>query len=527
MWWRTAVFYHIYPRSFFDSNGDGIGDLKGIGQKLDYIQWLGADAVWISPFYPSPMADFGYDVANYTDVDPIFGTLSDFSSLLGQAHERDLKIIIDFVPNHTSDRHPWFEESRSDRTNPKRDWYIWRDGKEDGSPPNNWLSVFEGQSGWKLDPRTNQYYLHSFLREQPDVNWRNDGLKQAMLDSLRFWLNMGVDGFRIDVSYRSMKDPMFRDNPPNPAWKEGMDPAMMLIEKYNKNIPDIHIFNRMLRSVIEEYRDKVLIGELYLPLQDLVKHYGSNNDEFHLPFNFSLIGAQWTASVVGNLIETYEGLLGPDHWPNWVLGNHDKYRLASRVGRAQTRNALLMLFTIRGTPTLYYGEELGLPNRHIPPELVQDPWEKYAPGLGLGRDPVRTPMLWDSSAHGGFTKGSPWLPVHEDYADLSIEAQTRDPGSTLSFVRELLRIRKSCRALTEGPLEIITKENDLLAFTRRSPDTGLDTLTILNFSDNTNTLPLPEKYKNPGILLETGEGAAKVSAGIITVGGNQGVLLSA
>jgi len=314
-WWQNGIIYQIYPRSFQDSNGDGIGDLQGIQQRLPYLKWLGVHSIWISPIYPSPMADFGYDVSDYLDIHPMFGTLNDIDALIAVAHEHDLKIILDFVPNHTSDQHAWFLESRSDKNSAKRDWYIWRDQAADGGPPNNWLSRFDGKSAWEWDETRGQYYLHSFLKEQPDLNWRNPEVKAAMLDVLRFWFMRGVDGFRVDVSNRVMKDTQFRDNPPNPDWQPGMDPSKQVIELHSKNIPEIHLFNRWLREVADEFEDKVLIGEINLPFPQLVKHYGdieNGRSEFHLPFNFRLIFAEWNPSTVQALAEEYERLLAEE-----------------------------------------------------------------------------------------------------------------------------------------------------------------------------------------------------------------------
>ena len=484
-WWKSAVFYHIYPRSFYDSNGDGIGDLAGIAQKIDYLKWLGIDAIWVSPFYVSPMKDFGYDVADYTAVDPIFGDLADFDLLLARTHEAGLKLVIDFVPNHTSDQHPWFIASRADKTNPHRDWYIWGDPADDGGPPNNWLSRFNGRSAWKFDQLTGQYYLHSFLESQPDVNWRNPGLAEAMDNVLRFWLSRGVDGFRVDVSYRALKDPQLRDNPPDPNWREGMDPSLRFIEKYNKNYSDIHILNKRLRSVLDEFPGRVLIGEMYLPFDQLVKHYGQD-DEFHLPFNFSLIGCQWNAATIAALIQTYEAAICENQWPNWVLGNHDKSRIAARAGKKQVRNAMLLLLTLRGTPTIYYGDELGMTDGEIPPHLIQDPCEKNMPGLGLGRDPVRTPMQWSSDEHAGFSSVPPWLPIQADYRTTNVESEAQLDESDLMFTRRLLTLRRQSEDLVWGGISNINTSNGLLSFRR-----GKNTWVFINLSDEAESADLP------------------------------------
>jgi alpha-glucosidase len=389
-WWQHGVVYQIYPRSFQDTNGDGIGDLPGIVSRLGHLVELGVQALWISPIYPSPMADFGYDVSHYCDIDPAFGTLDDFDHLVAAAHERGLKVILDYVPNHSSDQHPWFIESRSSRNNPKRDWYIWRDPRPDGSPPNNWLSEFGGPA-WTFDQATGQYYYHAYLREQPDLNWRNPDVREVMLDALRFWFERGVDGFRVDAIHQLIEDAALRDNPPDPEWQEGMSPARRVIRAHSMDQPEVHDAIRAMREVADRYDDRVLIGEAYLPIDRLMAYYGVDLTGFHLPFNFHLLSTPWKPADIAALIDRYEAALPRGAWPNWVLGNHDRSRVASRIGPEQARVAAMLLLTLRGTPTIYQGEEIGMLDVPIQPELVQDPWEKNVPGLGLGRDPVRTP----------------------------------------------------------------------------------------------------------------------------------------
>jgi alpha-glucosidase len=335
-WWERGNVYQIYPRSFMDSNGDGIGDLAGIRQKLDYLQWLGVDAIWISPIYPTPMADFGYDVSDYTDIDAIFGSLADFDGLLAEAHARGMKLLLDYVPNHTSDRHPWFIEAKSSRSSAKRAWYIWRDHAPDGGPPNNWRSNFGG-AAWTWDDTTGQYYYHAFLKEQPDLNWRNIEVQRAMLDVLRFWLDRGVDGFRVDVMHHLAKDRQFRDNPPNPDFRPGMSPYRELLATHSVDLPEVHDIVAQMRAVVEEYDDRMLVGEIYLPVERLMAYYGASGKGAHLPFNFQLIRLPWKATEVATVVERYEALLPSYAWPNWVLGNHDKPRIASRIGAAQAR----------------------------------------------------------------------------------------------------------------------------------------------------------------------------------------------
>ena len=397
IWWKHGIVYQLYPRSFQDTNQDGVGDLPGITERLDYVAGLGVDAIWISPIYPSPMADNGYDVADYCGVDPLFGTMEDLDRLIARAHALGLKIILDFVPNHSSDRHPWFAASRSSRADPKRDWYIWRDAKPDGSPPNNWVSNFGG-SAWQWEEATGQYYYHAFLKEQPDLNWRNPDLRDAMHDVLRFWLDRGVDGFRVDVIWHLIKDAGLRDNPPNPGWHPGRPEIESLLQIHSSDQEEVHEVIAGMRKVLDAYPDRVLIGEIYLPTERLVAYYGEGLSGAHLPFNFQLIQTAWNARAIARMVDEYEAAIPPGGWPNWVLGNHDQPRIAVRVGAAQARVAAMLLLTLRGTPTLYYGDEIGIGRVEIPPDRVQDPWEKNEPGLGFNRDPERTPMQWDASS---------------------------------------------------------------------------------------------------------------------------------
>ncbi|MGY0710137.1 alpha-amylase family glycosyl hydrolase [Azospirillum argentinense] len=466
-WWQSGVIYQVYPRSFQDSNGDGVGDLPGIPARLDHLQALGVDALWVSPIYPSPMADFGYDVSDYTGIHPLFGTMEDFDRLLAELHRRGMKLILDFVPNHSSDRHPWFQASRSSRSDPKRDWYIWRDPAPDGGPPNNWLSEFGG-GAWEWDAATGQYYYHAYLKEQPDLNWRNPALREAMLDALRVWLDRGVDGFRVDAIHHLIKDARFRDNPPNPGWREGMSPVRRLIRLHTVDQPEVHDAIAAMRRVADGYDpDRLLIGEAYLPIDQLMAYYGADLTGFQLPFNFHLLSTPWEAKALAALIRTYEAALPPGGWPNWVLGNHDRSRVASRLGRGQARVAAMLLLTLRGTPTLYQGDEIGMTDVAIPPDRVQDPWEKNIPGLGLGRDPVRTPIPWDGGPQGGFTTGEPWLPLGPDHERVNVAAQAADPFSMLALHRALLALRRAEPALSVGRYELVSAENDVLSYERR------------------------------------------------------------
>lgn len=474
-WWKRGIIYQIYPRSYQDSNGDGVGDLRGIIKRLDHIRSLNVDAIWLSPIYPSPMHDFGYDVSNYTDVHPLFGNMKDFDDLLHEVHHRGMKLLLDLVPNHSSHEHPWFKESRSSRDNPKRDYYIWRDPAPDGGPPNNWLSFFGG-SAWKFDEATGQYYLHQFLEEQPDLNYDNPLVFQGMLNNVRFWLDKGVDGFRIDVIWVMKKDREFRDEPPNPEW-DGVNRHHSLRHIHTQNVDGIHTLIRGIRSVFNQYHERVMVGEIYLPIRDLVQYYG-NNDECHLPFNFGLLTCKWEAPVIRNIILDYEAALPQGAWPNWVLGNHDIHRVASRVGAHQARAANMLLLTLRGTPTTYYGEEIGMQNVPISIDMVQDPFAKNVPEIAhiVGRDPERTPMLWDSSPNAGFTKQgvTPWLPLTNEYERHTVAEQEKDNTSMLALYRSLTSLRASEASLCLGSVQVIQTGNSavdehVLCYVRR-PD---------------------------------------------------------
>ena len=485
-WWERGVIYQIYPRSFQDSDGDGVGDLPGIEQRLDYLVELGIDAIWLSPIFPSPMADFGYDVADYAGIDPLFGALEDFDRLLTAAHQRGLKLMLDFVPNHSSDRHPWFIESRSSRDSSRRDWYIWRDPAPDGGPPNNWISDFGG-SAWEWDEATGQYYLHAFLKEQPDLNWRNPEVRAAMLDVVRFWFDRGVDGFRIDVLWHCIKAEGLPDNPVNPHYRPELGEKLKVLQVHSTNQPEVHELAAELRMLADEYGDRLLVGEIVLPLEDLMQYYGRARPGVHLPFNFQLVEAPWDAAVIRRFIADYEAALPPGGWPNWVIASHDYPRIAAKLGEAQARVAAMLLLTLRGTPTLYQGDELGIGKVDIPPDRVRDPKELREPGIGLGRDPSRTPMAWDRSHNAGFTSGEPWLPLHDDWPTRNVAAQHDDPGSMLSLYRDLLRLRRADPALSIGSLNLEEGSEHVLAYRRRHGNEQFQIL--LNLSGTERRLP--------------------------------------
>jgi alpha-glucosidase len=529
-WWRGGVVYQIYPRSFQDSDGDGIGDLRGVLSRLDHLERLGVDAVWISPIYPSPMADFGYDVSDYCDVHPLFGTLDDLDRLVADLHARGMRLILDFVPNHTSSEHPWFKEARRSRDDPRRDWYIWRDPAPGGGPPNNWLSNAGGPA-WTLDEATGQYYYHAFLPEQPDLNWRNPAVREAMHDALRFWLGCGVDGFRVDVIWHLMKDPDFRDNPPNPAYREGIDPPFASVQQlHNADHPDIHEVVAGMRRVLEEFPgDRLLIGEIYLPVERLAAYYGKDLEGAHLPFNFQLISAAWHAPTLRHMIKEYEAALPFGGWPNWVLGNHDQPRIASRVGRAQARVAAALLLTLRGTPTLYYGDEIGMENVPIPPERERDPFGMNMPGTGQGRDPERTPMQWDGSENAGFTTGDPWLPLAPDWREVNVEAQRRDPRSMLSLVQALLDLRRREPALSLGSYRTLSVEGDVLVYARSGGGDGARTFVVaLNLTPEPRAVAFADGELPGGrIVLSThmDRGGEPVGDAGLALRGDEGVVV--
>jgi alpha-glucosidase len=545
-WWQTGVIYQVYPRSFQDTDGDGVGDLRGITARLDYLKGLGVDAVWISPIYPSPMADFGYDVSDYTGVDPLFGTMEDFDALLAGAHARGLRVILDFVPNHTSDQHPWFVESRSSRTSAKRDWYLWHDAApagDDWKPaqmrlPNNWMSNFGGPA-WTWDEGTQQFYLHSFLKEQPDLNWRNAEVRAAMYAAMRFWLEKGVDGFRMDVLWLLIKDIYFQSNPPNPEYYDAEHDVKRALPVFNADQPETLEIVGEMRTLMAEYgptigdqgagSSRVLIGEIYLPLDRLVRYYGSGPQlsGANLPFNFALIQTQWTAVAVATTITTYEGLLPAGAWPNYVLGNHDQSRLASRIGKQQARAAAMLLLTLRGTPTMYYGDELGMVDVAIAPDQVRDPAEKNEPGKGRGRDPERSPMIWVNAANAGFTTpdATPWLPLEPGWDTENAAEQAGRKDSMLMLYRKLLALRRQHDTLHAGGIAEVVAEGSVLRYRRVGLEDGesTDFQVMLNLGSEVATVKCA---KGTVVLTTLLDGEGSSVEGTVTVEAGEGLLIA-
>ncbi|MBN1137112.1 MAG: DUF3459 domain-containing protein [Anaerolineae bacterium] len=496
-WWQRGVIYQIYPRSFQDSTGNGVGDLHGIIDRFDYLndgteRSLGIDAIWLSPIYPSPMADFGYDVADYCDIHPDFGDLAAFDRLVAEAGRRGVKIILDWVPNHTSDRHPWFLESRRSRTSPKRDWYIWRDPKPDGSPPNNWGAAFGGPA-WTLDEATGQYYLHQFLKEQPELNWRNPEVQAAMHDVLRFWFRRGVSGFRIDVVGFLIKDAGLRDNPPNPDADPNLPPEDIFgrqLHVYTEHQPEVFYLIRGFRRLADEYGQTCLIGEVWHnDLRCWVKYYGEDGTGLHLPFNFGYMGQRWQARDLRAFVDRIDGQLPAWAWPNQVLGSHDAPRIASRVGPAQAPNAAMLLLTLRGTPFLYYGDELGMENGVIPREKGQDP-QGLVLGMERSRDVCRTPMQWDAGPNAGFSSAEPWLPISAGYQARNVAVQSADPHSMLSLCRGLIWYRRATPALYGGSYRSLDAGDErCLVYLRQAGEQRR--LVALNLTGEEATVSVP------------------------------------
>ena len=496
LWWQTGVMYNLYVRSFRDANGDGIGDLWGVIEKLDYLHNLGVDILWLSGALDSPWIEFGFDVRDMQNVHPAMGNLEVVDELLAKAHERGMKIMLDFIPNHTSHEHPWFQEAKSSRDNPKRDWYIWCDPDEDGGPPNNWLSPFGG-SMWEWDDATGQFYLHTFLKEQPDLNWRNPQVVEAMKNVLRFWLERGVDGFRVDAAHHIIKDRLLRDNPPNPGAQE-KDGRTVLHETqlhvFDREQYELHGIIRELRKVLDEFstegQPRAWIAEIHpAGWGAWIQYYGPNLDEFHFPLSNAFIFNQWKAVEVRILVDMIEAILPPGAWPNAHTGNFDETRMVTRVGYDQARLSAMLLLTLRGTPLIYYGEEIGMHNVDVPRERSKD---RMGIQIGNNRDPQRTPMQWNTGFNAGFNDNNAetWLPVAEDFAQNNVQTQWDDPQSMLSLYRSLIGCRRATPPLVQG--DYIPVETDLpniFAFLRVLDEERV--FVALNFTDQLSTLALP------------------------------------
>lgn len=497
LWWRDGIIYQIYPRSFADSNNDGLGDLPGITGKLDYLADLGVDALWLSPIYPSPDKDFGYDVSDYVDVDPRFGSLADFDLLLSEAHRRGIRIVLDLVLNHTSDQHAWFLESRASRDNPKADWYIWSPPRARppvsskleravGRPPNKWQSIFGGRA-WTYVPERDQYYYHMFVPEQPDVNWRNPQVRQAMLDVVRFWLDRGVDGFRLDVFNMYFKDELLRDNP----FKPGVRSFERQQHIHDCDQPEMLPLLQELRGVLDSYPERYAVGETFFPTQEKMIRY-SGNDKLHAAFNFDFMWSRFDPAKLVKPILDWEALYAEHElWPNYVLGNHDAPRMATRHTNderdVRIKVMMALLLTLRGTPFLYYGEEIGMRDISLKrSEILDPPGKKYWP-FYKGRDGCRSPMQWDASIYAGFSSARPWLPVHPNYQARNVDAQQSDPDSMLNLTRKIIKLRREKPALRQGDFRLLTRQpKDVLAYLRQTAEQTV--LVALNFKDCAVTL---------------------------------------
>jgi alpha-glucosidase len=486
-WWRKAVIYEVAPISFQDTNGDGKGDLEGLAERLGYLQWLGVNAIWLTPIYPSPMLDFGYDISDFCDVDPTYGDLATFDRLLTSARKAGIRLILDFVPNHTSDQHPWFIESRSSRGNPCRDWYVWADPASDGGPPNNWLSRFGG-SAWTWDQASGQYYYHAFLQQQPDLNWRNPKVRAAMADVLRFWMRRGVEGFRVDASAVLAEDELLRDEPPDPEASDDTPPPQRLKRIFTDDRPESMTYLEELRGVIDEFDGRMLAGEVQGKVDRIGHFYGKEKPRLHLPLNFGLLDSQWDALSLQANIDAYFNHIPAEAWPCWVIGGHDKKRATSKIGQAQARNLAMLLMTLKGTPFLFAGDEIGMDQVEVPPHRIQDPFEKLVGGYGLNRDGERVPMRWDGSSNGGFTTGRPWLPMGPDVAERNVERSRNDRRSLLWLYRQLIALRKSEVALMEGSYQPLRSRNDVLLYLRVTEQAEI--LIALNLAHEPRKLPL-------------------------------------
>lgn len=515
-WWRGAVIYQVYPRSFQDTSGDGIGDIKGIIQRLPYIASLGVDAIWLSPFFTSPQADMGYDVSDYCDVDPMFGTLADFDAMMAEAKRLGLKVIIDQVISHTSDQHPWFKESRTSRDNPKADWYVWAAAKPDGTAPNNWLSVFGGPA-WEWDGIRKQYYMHNFLASQPDLNFHNRAVQDAVLDAVKFWLDRGVDGFRLDTVNYYFHDKELRDNPPHVPDSEdaGLDapdvnPYGMQSHLYDKTQPENIEFLKRFRALLDQYPDRTTVGEVGDGARSLktVAAYTSGGDKLHMCYTFDLLGPDFTPSHIRHCVESFQRQIR-DGWVCWAFSNHDVTRHVSRfVQQPQERDAVAklamsVLAALRGSICLYQGEELGLPEADLAFEDLRDPYGiRFWPAF-KGRDGCRTPMVWEKGKkQAGFSSAKPWLPVPVEHQALAVDAQEKSSQSVLAHYRATLAFRKTHPALIDGDMEFLATNEDVLVFTRSKGDERL--LFVFNLRRGPQEFTLPKGHAVKEVLAMPG-----------------------
>jgi len=498
-WYKTSVVYQIYPSSFQDSNGDGVGDIRGIINRLPYLQdgtenSLGIGAVWLCPIYTSPMKDFGYDIADFYNIDSRFGTLKDFDELVLGLHKRNIKIIMDLVINHTSSKHPWFKESRSSKTNWKRDWYIWRDPKPDGSPPNNWVSVFGGPA-WTIDPETNQYYLHQFLPDQPDLNWRNEYVIYEMQNILQFWLERGVDGFRVDAFGHLLEDGLFRDDVVIKDQKNNIDDYASYMHNYSTNRPELTRVIDVLTSTAKQKPDTFIVFETYLDLHQLVNMYNLHESKQYAPFNFNFISMPWNAVEYRKFVDDFDKLL-QNHTPTYVFGNHDRPRLISRLDEKRARVCAMLLLTLRGMPFIYYGEEIGMEDVTIEKKDIRDGFALTSLLPGVSRDPARTPMQWNTEKNAGFSTYTPWLPVASNYEEMNIEVEEKNPQSMLSLYKSLIHYRNNSRILQEGSYQSIeTGSPDIFGYIRTLRGEKKRILVLLNFKDGEIKISIPHLGK--------------------------------
>ncbi|UFW50459.1 MULTISPECIES: alpha-amylase family glycosyl hydrolase [Bradyrhizobium] len=519
-WWQSAVIYEIALVSFQDSNDDGKGDIAGLMSRIDYLTWLGVDAVWLTPIYKSPFRDLGYDISDYCAIDPAFGDLGEFDRLLAALHARDIKLILDLVPNHTADDHAWFVDSSSSSHSAKADWYIWADAADNGGPPNNWLSRFGG-SAWEWCEARRQYYYHSFLVEQPDLNWRNPQVREAIADVMRFWLDRGVDGFRVDASAVLIKDRYLRDNPPNPQ-AHGKPPPQRQTPVFTDDRPETMQCIEFIRGVIDNYPGRLLCGEVQGKIDRIGHFYGTKRPRLHLPLNFALLDTPWDALSLQAAIDAYFNALPEHSWPVWVIGGHDKQRIASKLGEPQMRVLATLLMTLWGTPFFYMGDEIGRKRVPIPPERVRDPFEKLVPGYDLCRDPERAPMRWDDSAKGGFTNGEPWLPLGP-VSMANVAGQQRDDRSILALFRALIALRREHAGLRDGRYRPIRSQDDVLAFARTQGEQEL--IVALNIAAE------PRKWSLRGhgrLLLSThlDRPSELIPHSSILLRGNEGMIIA-